>query len=318
MGVRRAVAITAALTLAGAGMAVASAAPKTSTCPTTRLTTVQVPTTAVGVDNHVNVLLPPDYCANHRRYPVLYLLHGAGGSYQDWANPTKGNVQAVVGNAPVIVVMPDGGTGGWYTNWFDGTHTYETFHTVDLPAYVDSHFRTIKHDDAIAGLSMGGYGATEYATRHPGLYKAVAAFSGAVDNTFLRLVAINGSPLSDVVHSQFGTPDSHVWGDPIANSDNWSAHNPTDDAANLKGKLVLIASGDGAPIGKYDSPQVLAGNPGSYAEEHFIFQMNLQLVRALTVAGVPFRSNFYPGGNHSWPYWRDDLTWALPQLLAVL
>lgn len=305
------------ITLLTAGAAVAVADTTTATCPTTRLVTDLVPTSAIGVDNQVNVLLPADYCTSTASYPVLYLLHGAGGNYQDWADATKGDVQAIVGTSPVIVVMPDGGSNGWYSDWVDGTHDYETYDTVDVPNYINTTYRT-SGKNAIAGLSMGGYGATEYATRHPSLYQAVASFSGAVDNTLLRAVAVQGSPLTDVVHSQFGTPDSHVWGDPITNSDNWTAHNPTDNAANLSGKLVLLASGDGVPIGKYDSAQSLASNPGSFAEEHFIFQMNVQLTRALTTAGVPFESNFYPGGNHSWPYWRDDLAWALPKLMQVL
>ena len=52
---------------------------------------------------------------NSDRYPVLYLLHGAFGNDADWT--AVGDAEAITAGQPMIVVMPDGGQGGWYTNW---------------------------------------------------------------------------------------------------------------------------------------------------------------------------------------------------------
>ncbi|HLI55835.1 MAG TPA: alpha/beta hydrolase-fold protein, partial [Actinomycetota bacterium] len=81
---------------------------------------------AVEGETRVNVLLPTGYDASGRtRYPVLYLLHGSGGSYADWANaatvagvPQGGDVEALVGRLPLIVVMPDDSPDGSYSDWY--------------------------------------------------------------------------------------------------------------------------------------------------------------------------------------------------------
>jgi S-formylglutathione hydrolase FrmB len=52
--------------------------------------------------------------------------------------------------------------------------------------------------------------------------------------------------------------------------------------------------------------------------ENGVFQMNISFVRALTLAGIPHTDRFYGSGQHSWPYWQDDLHWALPQIMQVL
>src|SRR5258708_6561547 len=113
-----------------------------------------------------DVMLPVGYDPHGAtRYPVLYLLHGHGGNHVDW--PSHG-VDKVVGNLPVIVVMPDGGYDGWYSDWYgtdaDG-HTpasapgWETFHFRELLPWVDATYRTIadRPGRAVAGLSMGGF-----------------------------------------------------------------------------------------------------------------------------------------------------------------
>jgi hypothetical protein len=86
------------------------------------LNTVQAPPPAdVRVtDDHVNVLLPPGYCSDTERYPVLYLLHGAGDTYQSWAAQT--DLVSFARSYRVIIVMPDGVT----TAWLGGTPTGST------------------------------------------------------------------------------------------------------------------------------------------------------------------------------------------------
>ncbi|HEV8064452.1 MAG TPA: hypothetical protein VGP46_06455, partial [Acidimicrobiales bacterium] len=90
-----------------------------------RLVTYTMTSPAVGL-THVDVLLPAGYDGRSaRRYPVLYLLHGAGGSYANWAStasldgvPQGGDAAAIVGKLPLIVVMPDDSGDGSYTDWY--------------------------------------------------------------------------------------------------------------------------------------------------------------------------------------------------------
>ncbi|MEY2475383.1 MAG: hypothetical protein QOG87_698, partial [Actinomycetota bacterium] len=292
----------------------ADAAPESCVGP--RCVDVQVPVPA-GLkvpESRVRVILPEGY-ADHpcRTYPVLYLLHGVGDTYRTWVENT--DVVEFTSHLPVIVVMPDSGKNadaGWYSDWADGSRQWETFHMDVLPKYMDATFRTGGAGHRlIAGLSMGGFGTMSYAARQPGMIKAAASFSGAVDTMF-------GFPLSgpgfSALHAQFGTPDDRVWGNQLTDEANWRAHNPTDLVASLKGTALFIATGTGTPGGPAgDVPD----NPDGYGIEAFIFQLNLSFARALTLAGVPFTSDFYPGGYHGWPYWERELHWAVPQMVPM-
>jgi diacylglycerol O-acyltransferase / trehalose O-mycolyltransferase / mycolyltransferase Ag85 len=217
---------------------------------------------------------------------------------------------------PVIIVMPDGGhdaDAGWYSDWVDGSRQWETFHIQVLIRWVDHHFRTLRRGHrAVAGLSMGGFGAMSYAARHPTLFRAAASFSGAVDTRFAE-------PLSGLaftsLHDMFGTPDDRVWGNQVTDEETWRAHNPTDRAGDLAGIALFLASGTGTPGGPAgDDPS----NPGGYLIEQAIFQMNLSFTRALDQAAVPYTTDFYPGGYHGWPYWQRELHWALPQIVPLI
>ena len=310
---RLAIAVALVAALLG-GVEPAEAAPESCVAP--RCVDVQVPVPAglIVPESRVRVILPEGY-AEHpcRTYPVLYLLHGVGDTYETWVENT--DVVEFTRQLPVIVVMPDGGRNaeaGWYSDWADGSRQWETFHTDVLPKFMDATFRTGGAGHRlVAGLSMGGFGTMSYAARHPGMFKAAASFSGMVDTMY-------GFPVSgpgfSALHEQFGTPDDRVWGNQLADEANWRAHNPTDLAAHLAGTALFVATGTGTPGGPAgDVPD----NPGAYGIEAFILQLNLSFVRALTLAGVPFQQDFYPGGYHGWPYWQRELHWALPQMVPL-
>lgn len=134
-----------------------------------------------GKEMKFNVILPVDYAGEaDRRFPVLYLLHGFYGNYEDWCANT-----GLVGYAKSyeeIIVMPDGGN-NWYVNSYsDPKARWEDYIVDDLIAYVDAHYRTIasRKGRAIAGLSMGGYGALFLGLKHRDMFAAVASLSGVV------------------------------------------------------------------------------------------------------------------------------------------
>jgi putative tributyrin esterase len=127
------------------------------------------------------VLLPCSYQAGGGRFPVLYLLHGLYGNYLNWSTLTK--MERYAEKYPLIVVMPDAGD-SWYTNSAtDPKDKFEDYIARDLVAEIDSKFRTLRarHARAIAGLSMGGYGALKIALRYPGDFEFAGSLSGALD-----------------------------------------------------------------------------------------------------------------------------------------
>ncbi|NUS58082.1 MAG: hypothetical protein HOV66_25005 [Streptomycetaceae bacterium] len=139
----------------------------------------------------VRIYLPAGYRpGTAKRYPVLYLLHGGAGAFSDWS--VNGDVAGVIAKAHSgfdgIVVMPEGGRSGWYSDWpgrTDGGFAphWETFHVAQLVPWVDATFATIadRRGRAIAGPSMGGLGTLHYAARHPEAFGLVGAMSAGTD-----------------------------------------------------------------------------------------------------------------------------------------
>jgi putative tributyrin esterase len=143
--------------------------------------TVQFKSELVGRTLPYNALLPPGYAASNRRYPVLYLLHGLFGRYDDWL--TRTNLADYARNYKVIIIMPEGHD-SWYTNSATvETDKYESYIIRELISDIDTRFRTIKdrHGRGVAGLSMGGYGALKYAIKYPEQFAFAASMSGALD-----------------------------------------------------------------------------------------------------------------------------------------
>ena len=135
-----------------------------------------------------HVYLPPGYdTAPDTRFPVLYLLHGFDGTDAQWLSPrisvpsAMDSLIAVGTIRPMIVVMPDGKNaygGSFFVN-SPATGRWEDFIVRDLVAYVDATYRTIPHAEsrAVAGYSMGGYGALRLGMRYPDVFSIVYALS---------------------------------------------------------------------------------------------------------------------------------------------
>jgi S-formylglutathione hydrolase FrmB len=229
---------------------------------------------ALGVDKDYLVYLPADYDAKpHVRWPVFYYLHGLTGDETNWIHSGHLDKAADLLALGAIVVMPDADD-GFYTDSVtpidfeacmrDGTglinpaeqnhaktcvkkRAYETYITKDLIAEVDHRYRTIaaREGRAIAGLSMGGFGALQLAMRHTDLFAAAASHSG-VDALLYQAphpyAAGKVELLTDP--AQWGTARPilsrwvrQIFGPELAN---WQAHDPAALAAKLEaGKLAL-------------------------------------------------------------------------------
>ncbi|WP_010185894.1 alpha/beta hydrolase [Sphingomonas sp. PAMC 26605] len=139
-----------------------------------------------SAERDVLVVLPPSYAADsHRRYPVLYALHGYSIGAEQWIGeihvPQTIEGAFAKGAPEMIVVLPDSKTlhnGSMYSSSVT-TGDFETFIARDLVAYVDAHYRTIpdRRSRGLAGHSMGGYGTARIGMRHPEVFGAIYMMS---------------------------------------------------------------------------------------------------------------------------------------------
>ncbi|MCQ4079732.1 esterase family protein [Streptomyces sp. RB6PN25] len=248
----------------------------------------------------VRVILPESWNSDKTRtFPVLYMLHGGNDDYTSWTRET--DIEALARNSDVLIVMPDGGEAGQYSDWFAGWPNWETFHTSELVRLMEQRFRANSHR-AIIGLSMGGLGALNYAARHRGMYRYVAAFSPTVDidDPSIRAYILLGNVLAgnDVDYSR-------VWGDPAQQAANWEAHNPSAMAWAYRGMKVHLSVGNGG-LGPLDQNRDPVAQAASTLEGVLLPDVE-KFAASLRASGVDVSTHIYSPGTHSWPYWEREL-----------
>jgi enterochelin esterase-like enzyme len=126
------------------------------------------------------VFTPTTYNADKdHRFPVLYWLHGSGGS----SSGAVAQVAQRYGEAmragkipPMILVFPNGLPMGMWCDWKDGSVKLETMFIEELMPHIDRNYRTVakREGRVIEGFSMGGYGAARLGFKHPHLFAAVS------------------------------------------------------------------------------------------------------------------------------------------------
>ncbi|MGI9036943.1 MAG: alpha/beta hydrolase [Pyrinomonadaceae bacterium] len=159
------------------------------------------------------VMLPKNYESDKQtRFPVIYLLHGLTGHFDNWSDKTK--LAEYLAPYNFIVVMPEGDN-GWFTDSATVPNDkYESYITQELIPEIDKNFRTVadRRHRAIAGLSMGGYGSLKFGLKHPEMFVLAGSFSGALgaagwtDAMFAKMNLKGEIP--DSIRSVFGADDS--------------------------------------------------------------------------------------------------------------
>jgi S-formylglutathione hydrolase FrmB len=124
------------------------------------------------------VLLPESPGRDKLR--VVYLLHGGGGNFRDWSNYS--NVAEYAARS-FLLVMPEGNSSYYINAVSPPQDRYEDFIVDDLSADVERRFpaRSDRSGKAIAGVSMGGFGAVNLGLRHPDRFAFVGGLSSAID-----------------------------------------------------------------------------------------------------------------------------------------
>lgn len=231
---------------------------------TGRVRVVSIPGSLPAPRNAV-VVLPAGYETSERRYPVLYLLHGHDGGYRNWVDRT--NLLAYTARLDLIVVLPDAGN-SWYANSFSRPEErFEEYVGVQVPAFVDQHFRTLTYREAryVAGLSMGGFGALKLGLTYPGRFSLAGSFSGST-----RAVIDTVFP---TVRDAFGPPGS---------------------TGRAENDLLALAGRSS-----------VAGTPYLYVDcgsADPLLASNRAFVEVLGARGLAYEYHEVSGG-HGWEYW---------------
>jgi len=241
-----------------------------------------------------SVYLPADYASSQRSYPVVYLLHGFSDDETGWVQFGEANQIADKGIAegkipPCILIMPDGKV-TWYCNSYDKKTTWEDTFVNEFIPFVEKEYRirAKKEFRAIAGLSMGGYGALKLSMRHSDLFSTCVALSSG---TFTDEEIITKSD------SEYEMYFSGLFGEELKGSarlnEAWKSNNPLDlihsvPIENLKSIRFWIDCGD----------------------DDFLYSGNSALHVEMRKLGIPHEYRVRDG-SHSWSYWRSGLVMGL-------
>jgi|ERR1051326_2449553 S-formylglutathione hydrolase FrmB len=244
--------------------------------------TIQFQSKLVNATLPYNVILPQDYYISRvTRYPVLYLLHGLSGHYSDWVTHT--NIADYATQYRIIVITPEGND-NWYTDSATKTNDkYESYILRELIPDVQKRYRTIetRYGRAVAGLSMGGYGALKFGLKSPGTFIFAASMSGAFDAPHWTETDLKDpGPIRDSVLSVFGA----------AGSETRKANDIFEIARSLTANRV-------------------AGLPYFYLDcgtEDGLIGTNQKFAELLGEKKIAHEYRELPG-NHNWAYWDQQV-----------
>ncbi|RPI64723.1 MAG: esterase family protein [Planctomycetaceae bacterium] len=206
-------------------------------------------------------------------FPVLYLLHGLSDDYTLWQR--RSSIERYAERLPVIVVMPDGGRSFYCNDPRPGGMAFEDHIVKDVVGTVDRLFPTIasRGGRAIAGLSMGGYGALMLSLRHPDMFSIACSHSGA-----MGIASSTPKQEPGLKKLTAGLPKESY------------------DLYRLAKRFKLTV--------KKMAIRIDCG------AQDFLIEDNRQFHAHLTKLGMPHEYQEYPGG-HSWEYWDEHVQQTL-------
>lgn len=247
-------------------------------------------TYSLGRRSSLNVIIPENIKG---RVPVLYLLHGMSDDHTAWTRWTS--LERHIEGIPMIVVMPDAELSFYTDSKVDPRQPFETYLVKDIIGFVDSTFPTIadKSGRALAGLSMGGYGAAKLALKHPDLYCAAVSFSGALLAASRPIKIAKSGPITED-EARWMQHRTALFGDtPVGGPDDILA-------------LLKNSAPEGRPALRIDC-----------GTEDFLYYDNVLAHKEMIKLGIEHEYNERPG-EHNWAYWDRAIVDALPFLKSKL
>ena len=273
----------------------------TKSVPHGAVSAVTYYSTALGKFRRLHVYTPPGYELGQGKFPVFYLLHGAGDCDDSWTSVGRAgfildNLIAARRARPMIIVMPAGHTRPLGRGPLPGIaqpgstappppDEFIQDFMIDIMPYVEKNYRVLsgRENRAIAGLSMGGNQTLNIALPNLEKFGYVGVFSSGLLNVFTRQTPAGGGPPAANAPPQI-TPAGEAW---------LKQHQARLDDANLKKGLRLLWVG----IGKDD----------------FLLSISRSTVELLKQHGFAPVSRESEGG-HTWINWRNYLSEFAPQL----
>jgi len=277
-----------------------------------RMLDLLISSPSIGRLTPVRLLLPQGWSKGAgRSWPVLYLLHGGADTYTSWTRMT--DVAAFTENLDAIVVMPEAGRAGNYSDWHNGGRggppAWATFHLYEVRRLLEIGYRAGTRR-AVAGLSMGAYGAMKYAAAS-GLFRFAGAYSGILATELPGIPAV-------IMNAQSAEKQDPLalWGHPRRDRKVWAANDPLALASNLRGVSLYISSGTNSFLGPLDPP----GSPWHPAHlgEPISAYTAKALSKRLRALGIEHTLHLYGNGTHTWPYWIREFKSSYPMILAAL
>ena len=247
-----------------------------------RVVTEELDSKLMGRKMPYRVILPVSYgekAESGHRYPVIYLLHGLTGHFDNWTTLTKLVDYSAV--YKFVIVTPEG-ENGWYSdNLTKDSDKFESYIIKELIPSIDKKYRTIDRRDsrAIAGLSMGGYGAFKFGLKYPDMFVVAGSFSGVIGAAKITEKEIPGA-IGKSIDAIFGPAGSEV-----------------------------RKSNDPFEIVQRATPEKIKAFPFLYLDcgtEDFLFQNNRDFVQLLLEKKVPHEFRQLPGA-HNWEYWNKQV-----------
>jgi S-formylglutathione hydrolase FrmB len=219
----------------------------------------------------------------------LYFLHGLGDNEQFFIHSGAWNLTEDMREKgelrDFLIATPDGGA-SFYINSRDGKQRYEDFLLQEFFPFIEKRYRVApgRSHRAIAGISMGGYGALHLAFRHPQLFIAASAHSAAlIEKLPVFLGPTPNSPRSRVLGSVFGIPPDPAF---------WDRNNP----------IALARTADLAGLKIYFD----CGNEDDYGFDSGAATLD----KALSSLRLVHEFHIYPG-RHDPSYFAEHLTASL-------
>jgi S-formylglutathione hydrolase FrmB len=240
-------------------------------------------------------VLPVGYdlpASREKRYPVIYLLHGLFGHYDNWTSKTR--LTDYTSTYDVIIVTPEGNN-GWYTDSQSAPkEQYESYIVKELIPDVDRRFRTIgdRSGRAIAGLSMGGYGAIKFGVKYPAMFRFAGSMSGAMNAASWTREELAGFPsIWNSLQQMFGDDRSQ-----------------TRLSNDLPGRIRDLSN------------QEIAALPFIYLDcgtEDPLFPSNRSFAELLVSRKIAHEYRQRPGG-HGWSYWDTQVQEVLKLAMKTM
>lgn len=222
------------------------------------------------------VVIRPDSYGQGKRFPVVYLLHGAFGSYSNWITKVP-HIRQLADQYQCMIVCPDGGYTSWYFDSpIDPAYKYETFAGTELPHYIDANYNTIadRRARAITGLSMGGHGGFFIGFRHADLFATIGSMSGALNSEWIKQ----------------GYGVEKRLGDTIANRQYWHDWSALTVVEHYPKDSVAITFDCGT--------------------EDMVIGMNRAMHAKLLQMKIPHEYTERPG-KHDWNYWQNSIDYQM-------